>query len=207
MALTTSELARVRAELGYNTLSAGAEPYISYVAVFDVVIKTYMQGGASTTSSTTVAAAATPTAVTLTLASATGFTAGDRVVIDVDSLQESATIRSVSGSTISVLLSLAHTGTYPVTVEGGESMVRALLQRIDALKDQFSQVVQTAGLKRAEDIEWYQASAGNNKAGGSAQLAALFAQRDYYRDELASLLGVTNMWRLKEGAGSNVVLW
>jgi hypothetical protein len=166
MALTTSDLAKVRAELGYNTLSVGAEPYISYVAVFDVVIKTYMQGGASTTSSTTVAAAATPTAVTLTLASATGFTAGDRVVVDVDSLQESATIRSVSGATISVLLSLAHAGTYPVTVEGGETLLRALLKKIDALKDQFSQVVQTAGLKRAEEE-------GRSGFGGDCRPAAM----------------------------------
>ncbi len=207
MALTTSMLARIRAELGYNTLSAGAEPYISYVAVFDVIVRTYMQGGASTTSSTTVAAATTPTAASLVLADATGFTAGDRCIVDVDSLQEAATIRGVTGSTISVILSLAHAGTYPVTVEGGESLVAAILKKIDALKDQFSQVVQTAGLKRAEDIEWYQAGSGNSKAGGSAQLAALFAQRDYYRDELAALLGVQNLWRVRQGAGSSVVLW
>ena len=162
MALTTSMLARIRAELGYNTLSAGAEPYISYVAVFDVIVRTYMQGGASTTSSTTVAAATTPTAASLVLADATGFTAGDRCIVDVDSLQEAATIRGVTGSTISVILSLAHAGTYPVTVEGGESLVAAILKKIDALKDQFSQVVQTAGLKRAEDIEWYQAGSGRH---------------------------------------------
>ena len=207
MALTTSDLARIRAELGYNTLSAGAEPYISYVAVFDVIVKTYMQGGASTTSSTTVAAATAPTAVSLVLTDATGFTAGDRCIVAVDSLQEAATIRGVTGSTISVILSLAHAGTYPVTVEGGETLVRAVLKKIDALKDQFAQVVQTAGLKRAEDIEWYQAGSGNAKAGGSAQLAALFAQRDYYRDELAALLGVQNLWRVRQGAGSSVVMW
>ena len=106
-----------------------------------------------------------------------------------------------------MILSLAHAGTYPVTVEGGETLVRAVLKKIDALKDQFAQVVQTAGLKRAEDIEWYQAGSGNAKAGGSAQLAALFAQRDYYRDELAALLGVQNLWRVRQGAGSSVVMW
>ena len=207
MALSTSEVVRLRAELGYNVLSVGAEPYISYVAIFDRVIQTYMQGGASTTCSTAVTAASTPTVVTLTLASAANFTAGDKAVIDVDSFMETPTIRSVTGSTIDVALSLAHTGTYPVSVEGGETLVRDQLKRIQAIKDQFAQVVQTAGLKRAEDIEWYQAGAGNSAAGGSAQLAALFAQRDYYRDELASLLGVPNMWRKKRAAGQSVVLW
>ena len=166
MALTASELVRLKAALGYPVTTIGAEPYISYVQVFDQVILPYTQGGASTTSSTTVAAATTPTVVTLTLALATGFTAGDRAIVDVDSFQETPVIRSVSGSTISVVLSLAHTGTYPVTVEGGESMLRALLKQLAAVEAQFSQVVQTAGLKRAEDIEWYQAGASMGKAGG-----------------------------------------
>lgn len=207
MALSTSELVRLRAEMGFNVLSVGAEPYISYVAIFDRVIQVYMQGGASTTSSTAVTAATTPTVVTLTLLSAVGFTAGDKAVIDVDSFMETPTIRAVSGSTIDVALSLAHTGTYPVTVEGGETLIREMLRKIQGVKDQFAQVVQTAGLKRAEDIEWYQAGAGNSAAGGSAQLAALFAQRDYYREELSALLGVPNLWKQKRSAGSNVVVW
>ena len=207
MALSTSELVRLRAEMGYNVLSVGAEPYISYVAIFGRVIQVYMQGGASTTSSTAVTAATTPTVVTLTLLSAGGFTAGDKAVIDVDSFMETPTIRAVSGSTIDVALSLAHTGTYPVTVEGGETLIRDMLRKIQGVKDQFAQVVQTAGLKRAEDIEWYQAGAGNSAAGGSAQLAALFAQRDYYREELSALLGVPSLWKQKRSAGSNVVVW
>lgn len=207
MALTTSETVRLKAELGYPVTTIGAEPYISYVQVFDQVIKPYTQGGAATTSSTTVAAVTTPTVVTLTLADATGFTAGDRAIVDVDSLQESATIRSVAGSTISVILSLAHTGTYPVSVEGGETLIRAVLKQLDAVKSQFSQVIQTAGLKRAEDIEWYQAGASSGNAGGSAQLAALFAQRDDLREQLSRLLNVANLWKVRRGSGANVVLW
>lgn len=207
MALTASELVRLKAALGYPVTTIGAEPYISYVQVFDQVILPYTQGGASTTSSTTVAAATTPTVVTLTLTSAVGFTAGDRAVVDVDSFQETPIIRSVSGSTIGVVLSLAHTGTYPVTVEGGESLLRALLKQLGAVEAQFSQVVQTAGLKRAEDIEWYQAGAGMGKAGGSAQLAALFAQRDDLREQLARALNVANLWLVRRASGGNVVLW
>lgn len=207
MALTTSEVARLRAELGFAVLTIGAEPYISYIQVFDQAVKPYTQGGASTTSSTAVTAASTPTFVTLALTDATGFTTGDRCVVDVDTFQERATIRSVSGNDIVVGLSLAHTGTYPVTVEGGETLIRDVLKKIQGVKDQFDQVVQTAGLKRAEDIEWYQAGAGNSAAGGSAQLAALFAQRDYYRDELSALVNVPNMWKRRKAGGSSVVLW
>ena len=145
--------------------------------------------------------------VTLTLLSAVGFTAGDKAVIDVDSFMETPTIRAVSGSTIDVALSLAHTGTYPVTVEGGESLLRALLKQLGAVEAQFSQVVQTAGLKRAEDIEWYQAGASMGKAGGSAQLAALFAQRDDLREQLARALNVANLWLVRRASGGNVVLW
>lgn len=207
MALTASDLVRIKVELGYPATTIGAEPYISYVQVFDQVVRPYTQGGASTTSSTAVTAAETPTLATLTLASATGFTAGDRAIIDVDSLQETPTIRSVSGSTITVLLTLAHTGTYPVTVDGGETMIRAILTQLDGIKTQLTQVQQTAGLKRAEDIEWYQAGASMGNAGGSAQLASLYAQRDDLREQLSRILNVANLWKVRRGGGSNIVLW
>lgn len=203
MALSTSEVQRIRKALGYNVLSAGAEPYITYVAVFDRVVQAYLSGGAATTSSTAVTAASTPTVVSLTLASVTDFAAGDRVVVDVDSLQEVATIRSVTGSAISVALALAHAGTYPVIVEGGETMVRDLLRKIAAVDTQLDAVTATAGLKRAEDIEWYQSSS----FGGSAQLGALYTQRDMLRDELAMLLGVPNLWRVRRGSGGTIAMY
>ena len=119
MSLSSQDVLTVRRELGHNLLTIGALPFIRYVSLFDQIVGPYMDTGATTTSSTTVTAASTPTPVTLTLASATGFTAEARVVVDVDSLQEEATIRAVSGSTITLILSLAHTGTYPVTMVGG----------------------------------------------------------------------------------------
>ncbi len=72
MALTTAEVRRVKYELGYNTLAVGAEPYFSYVSVFDQVIQPYLTAGTATTSDTEVDAVSAgdpPSPVTLTLAS------------------------------------------------------------------------------------------------------------------------------------------
>jgi len=195
MALLTSELTRVKYELGYNTLDAGAEPYISVVAVFDQIIQTYIESGAETTSTTVVVAASSPTPVTISLVSSTGFSAGDRVVIDVDSRQEFAHVQSVVGNDIVVLLSLAHTGTYPVTVEGGESIVREILTRLYTLGTSLGELaVSTAGIKRVDEIEFF----GNSTINRIEQLSDL---RMRWRDELAGCLGVVNMWRARAGAG------
>lgn len=194
MALLASELARVKYELGYNTLDAGAEPYVSVVALFDQVIQKYLTSGASTTSSTVVPAASTPTPVDLTLASTTGFSAGDRVVIDVDSRQELVQVQSIAATTITVLLSLAHTGNYPVTVEGGESIVREILNRLYSLSASLGGLaVSTAGIKRVDEIEFF----GSSEINRIRQLNDL---RMKWRDELASVLGVTNMWRVRSSA-------
>lgn len=199
MELLTSELRRIREELGYNVLNAGAEPYISVYAVFDQVIAVYMQGGASTTSSTTVTAASTATPVTLTLASATGFTAGDKVAIDVDDRYEQAHVQAVSGSTITVLLSLAHSGTYPVTVEGGEMIVREILREIAKVKGKISNAASTAGLKRADEVEWYPGKKGNGP------FDALMRMLDFWRDELATTLGVQNLRKARMGGAVPVL--
>lgn len=197
MALLDSEIIRIRVELGYNALNVGAEPYIGTQAVFNQVIQTYMQGGAATTSSTTVTAATTPTPVTLTLASATGFTVGCRVAIDVDARYESAIIETLSGSTITVLLSAAHAGTYPVSVEGGESIVREALRAIAACKAQLvGSGLRSAGLKRADEVEFYA-----TQKGASSRLADLRRELMMWRDELAGVLGVVNYWRVGRGGG------
>jgi len=61
MALLASELIRLKAELGFNVLSVGAEPYISIVALFDQVIAPFMTAGVVTTSTTSVTAQGSPT--------------------------------------------------------------------------------------------------------------------------------------------------
>ena len=183
--LTTAELRKIKHELGYNVVGAGAEAYISVVAVFEQVIQAYLTGGVATTCSTIVPAATLPTPVALTLVVPTGFNAGERVWIDVDDRQESATIQSASPPAITVLLSKAHTGTYPVTVESGETIVRELLGTI-RLVDQAQMDVGLAagGIKKADEVEFF------GKAEGGSPAAVLSGQREHWRRELASALGV-----------------
>lgn len=200
MALQNSELDRLRYELGFNTLSVGAEPYISYLAIFANVVQKYLSAGALTTCSTTVAAATSVTPVTLTLADATGFSALCRVVVDVDDRQEIATVQSLSGSTISVLLSGAHTGSYPVGVEGGESMVRDILRKIAELTKpggKLEKAAGTAGVAKVDEIEFFSPSVG----GAKSRIRELQDLRMYYRDELSAITGVPNFWRYKRGGG------
>ena len=156
MALTQAELRRLKFELGYNVVGAGAEAYISVVAVFEQVIQTYLTSGATTTSSTAVPAATSPTPVALTLTSAVGFNAGDRIWLDVDDRQESATIQSASPPAITVLLTKAHSGTYPVTVESGETIVRELLGKIRLVDDaQMAVGLAAGGVKKADEVEFF----------------------------------------------------
>lgn len=194
MALTTPEISRIKAELGYSLLSV-QQVYLPSVWVFEGVIQQYLTGGYSTTSATAVDAAddgqATP--VTITLADATGFAAGNRVVIDVDDLQETATIRSISGATISVALRLAHPAGYPVAQEGDEWMVREKLREIRNVRAEMGQTFGTGTLKKVDEIEFY-------KTNGTA-FGELGRQLATYRDELAAILGIQSMWSARaEGA-------
>lgn len=211
MGLLPSEVARLKYELGFNVLSVGAEPYIGVAALFEQVIQPYVTGGATTTSSTPVAGSGQPSLVTLTLADATGFAAGAAVIVDVDSLQERATVRHIAGATIQILLSKAHVGTYPVTVEGGESLIRAILQRLQALDGLGASngeggvmggAIATSGIKKIDEIEFF---GGDNVQAN--QMAQLIRQRDYWRDELASILGIERLNRGRGGGGSDCAVY
>ena len=179
MALLDSEINRIRYELGSPNLSVLAEPYIGIAAVYTHIVQPYLLAGAKTTSTTAVTAATSPTLVTLTLASATGVEAGATVVVDVDARQERATVESVSGSTIAVLLSLAHSGTYPVTVEGGESIVRDILRKLRIIGDRLESSFGRAGIKKVDEVEFFE---------GGAVFTNLMSQREYWRGELARVL-------------------
>src|SRR5574343_696399 len=193
MALLTSEVVRLKAELGFNVLTVGAEPYISVRAIFDQVVAAYMQAGATTTSSSSVTAASQPTPVTLTLASATGFAAGDRVWVDVDGRQESATVQSVSGAAIVVQLRSAHSGTYPVTVDGGEGVVRELLRQIAVAKGELYDASGSAGaVKKVDEVEFYDSR-------GRSATELLKERLTFLREELGRAVGVTP---LPQSAGS-----
>ena len=196
MALTQAELRRLKFELGYNVVGAGAEAYISVVAVFEQVIQTYLTSGATTTSSTAVPAATSPTPVALTLTSAVGFNAGDRIWLDVDDRQESATIQSASPPAITVLLTKAHSGTYPVTVESGETIVRELLGKIRLVDDaQMAVGLAAGGVKKADEVEFF------GKGEGGSPAAVLAGQREYWRRELASALGVVYLRAERSSGG------
>jgi hypothetical protein len=200
MSLLQSEVTRIRAELGYHVLTVDAEPYISYVSLFDQIIQPYLSSGATTTSSTAVAAATTPTPVGLVLADATDFVAGARVVIDVDSRQEIATVQSVSGSTITVMLTKVHSGSYPVTLEGGESLVRETLRQLSLTREQRGKSGGRGALKEViGDVSWYD----TNKSAFESSNAEIMV----LRDELAALLGVPNMWRMKAAAGQRLSVY
>ena len=197
MALSTAELTRIKAELGWNVLSTGAEPFIGVAMVFDQVIATYMTAGATTTSATTVAASTTPAPATLTLASATGFATGARIWLDVDDRQESATVQNLSGAAVTVLLTKAHSGTYQVYVDGGEGIVRELLARIRAVKDELAGIFGEGALKQVDEVAFYQT--GMTLFGSTAK-ALMF-----WRDELASVLGDVSLNRWRRGSGGGAL--
>lgn len=193
MALLQSEVYRIKAELGHNVLTVGAEPYIGVAAIFDMVIVPFLEGGATTTTATTVTAPA-PSAgaqpVTLTLTDPTGFSAGARVFVDVDDLQETATARSLSGSSLGVLLRLGHSGTYPVVVDGGEGILREILKNIRAVKNELATTFGVGALKKVDEIEFWNTRQGTTFGNLGDQLA-------YWRAELSQVLcngQALNMW-------------
>lgn len=203
MGLLDSEVARIRYEMGYVNLNVAAEPYIGIAAYFTQILQPYILGGATTTSSTPVTEATTPTPQTLTLASATGFATGGVVVIDVDSRQERATIQSLSGASMTVQLSLAHSGTYPVTLEGGESIIRDILMELRAVADAIKDLKTRVGLKAADDLQFF--GGGQTLASqGLDPLTQTLKLREYWRDELARCLGIPRLNGPNQGGGSDI---
>lgn len=204
MALLTAELYRLKYELGLNLLAVGAEPYIGISSLFEQVIQPYLNAGAVTSSSTAV----TPTTVgepeqfTLTLDSATGFATFARAVVDVDSRQEIATVQSVSGNTVTLLLSQTHSGTFPVTVEGGESIIREILRSIADIATELGESFSSAGIERVDEIKFFR-----SQGGGSSRHDELRAQREYYRRELASALGIPYPRDMRQRAGGTIALY
>ncbi len=199
--LTEAELMRIRAELFDNVLNIGAVPMIDIHAVYTSVIQPNLSSSSiSTTSSTTVSAAG-PT--TLTLASVTGLVAGvSRIVIDVDESREVCTVRSISGLTVSVICQRTHSGTYPVAEESGLTIVRGVIADLEALDQAQRNNINSAGVKRVDEIEFFSASEG----GSLLVQAENF--RNVLRQRLAAALGVTALLRdlmARVGQGNGTV--
>jgi len=187
MALTDPEIRRIKYELGANVLSFDSAPYIGTAQVFENVIQQNVLSGAETTSATAVTAATTPTPATLVLASATGFATGDKVIIDVDSRRESATIGNLAGTSMTVLLGNAHSGTYPVVVESGETIVRDILHALVAIGEKLGLdadgiAISAAGIKRVDEI-WFKDGVGQTPH------RELLKVQDYWRTRLGIAVG------------------
>ncbi len=196
--ITSGELDRIRGELGYNTLNVGAEPFIGVHAVFSQVIAPYLREGADTTSVTSVAAAPAGAYVTLTVASGTGISLHDHVAVDVDDAFEYATVRSISGTSLGVILKKAHSGTYPVTVDGGLQQVREALAAIFRVKQLIANLDGTGVLKAVDEIQWYDVK-------GKTQLQVLQQQLEFWRGELASRVGIPRVSPQSGGGGYAVM--
>lgn len=197
MALNTSELQRLKYELGFNQLDVGAEPYIGVTRYFEQIVLPNLSAGLVTTSTTvTVAAPAgtNPVAASIALGSVVGVNVFDRVVVDVDFAQEEATVQSISGSSIVVQLGKAHgsAGAYPVTVEAGESIVREYIRRCRNVATQIEQFGQLAGIKRADKVEFFGGAHG--RASEKSGFGTLIEMQKSFRSELCMLLfGVGNI--------------
>ena len=205
MGLSQGELQRIKAELGFTQLAIGAEPTVGITRYFEQIVQPYLDAGYTTSTNTMVAAVASGSPavpVALTVASPTGFAVLGRVIVDVDDLQETATVRSIVGNTITVALKLAHTGTYPVVVEGGESLVREYLQRCRKVAVLIEKFGGRAGIKKADDVEFF-----GSERGGLSGLGTLEQLQRHLRKELCTLLfGVGSINQIG-GGGSRMSVY
>jgi hypothetical protein len=108
-----------------------------------------------------------------------------------------------------VQLKLAHTGTYPVTVDGGETIVRRLLRRIHAVQDQMAkpttlQMAGAGGIKKVDEIEFHGL---NTSMYWATPFGTLSKELMRLRDELASALGVQNLFRVRQGGGLSMAVY
>jgi hypothetical protein len=193
MAFSTQELYRIKRELGYHLLTVGSLPYIGYASLFESVINTNIADEVTTTASLsrTATSGAVPTSVTL--ASATGFAAGARVVVDVDDRTETVTIQSLSGAVATLPLRKAHSGTVPVSLEGPISMAREILRKIETVRERMATTYGEGAIRKVDEVEFWNAN--------RSVFGALGDQLDYWRSELASVLGIHNA-RSAGGSGS-----
>ena len=197
MTIGTGDLQRIKAELGFNQLTVGAEPYVSITRYFEQIVVPFLNAGTLTTSATVVPAVApntAPVAVSLTLATVVGVNMLDRLIIDVDLAQEQATVQSITGSTVVVSLAKGHgsAGAYPVSVEGGEALVRLYLQRCRSIAQRIEAFGPRAGVKKADEVEFFGGAARSGKE--PSGFKTLSDMQQYFRGELCMLLfGVGNI--------------
>jgi hypothetical protein len=190
--LTEDELARIRAEVYDNVLDAGATVYFPVRSLYDVIRTNVVSSSVSATSSTTTVSAAGPT--TLTLASVTGLTAGQKVQIDCDGLRETVTVRAISGSTISVICNKLHSGTYPVEIESPLTIVRGVLSDLALIESGAAlSSLDSLGLKQVDEVVFRD---------DLDLTAAVEKARDVLRKRLASLCGIASILQSAKSRGA-----
>lgn len=190
--LTDDELARIRAEVLDNVLDQQATPWFEVRAIYDVIRDNVISSSVAPTSSTTTVSAVGPT--TLTLASVTGLTVGQKVQVDCDGARETVTVRAISGLTISVVCRKTHSGTYPVEVESPLTLVRGVLSDLATIESGAAlDALDTTGLKRVDEVEWRD---------DETITRAVERARQSLRVRLASLCGLTGILNAAQGRGS-----
>lgn len=193
--LTDDEINVIRSELLDNVLDVDASPYFGYTSIYNIIRDNVSSSSvAATTSATTVASVG---ATTITVASATGLTAAMRVQLDVDGSREVVTIRNVSGFVLSVICKKLHSGTYPVEVISGLTIVRGILADLSSLREVNSlDALGSLGLKRVDEVEFKD---------GVDVATAIKAQRDRWRMDLATAIGLGGVYRemLSRASGGN----
>lgn len=186
--LSTDEMARIRLEVFDNLLNTGAMPYISVLTVYQVIQANVLSSDTPPTTSSTTVSAVGPT--TLTLASATGLTAGIKVQLDVDGARETVTVRNVSGLTISVICNALHSGTYPVEIESPLTIVRGILADLSNVEQRlFAKARSGAGIKQVDEIVFF----GGNE--GRSRLDEIAREQLRLRWQLAATCGLTGILR------------
>jgi len=186
--------ARVRYELGYSALTVAGEPYFAIAYAPEVALDS-LYSAETTTSVTAVTSTTAPT--TITLALGTGFVTGLRVHVDAGTKREMVVAQYVSGTSLTALFSLTHSGTYSVEVESGESMLRSILGRLDAAQQAIAQSMAAGGIKKADEVEFF-------PNGDGSVLSELFQERNRWRDELGSLLKLPNLNNAKAGTATRL---
>lgn len=197
MALTADEVTQLRFHLGFGNVGVGAYPYTpdGFQQLFEDVIGPNLASGTETTTASAVTAAGV---ATITLASATGFAASQRVVVDVGDDVEIVVVRALSGANLSAKFALTHAANFPVVTLSPVARLRMLIHAADKswASQNESGIAQRAGIKRADDVEFFP---------GSELLGIRGAQYDQIVDSIASLVRVRPL--RSSGSGARVEVY
>lgn len=214
MALRNEEIVRLKYELGMNVTGVGAEVYIGYVAIFDRAVQPYLID-VGTTSNTAVTASPTGASVPITVlvnpvsttsTQALSFVPGSQVVVDVGPNQETTIVQSVAALALTVQLFNAHTGTYPVILQGAEQIIRDIFTRLDVIKSELTNVApKTAGISKVDEAEFVPRKAGREKS--FDKFGSLMWQRDEARRDLAGALGIPYLKDVRKASGGRMELY